>query len=199
VSPSWRKAWEQARQYDEIADVSSIARRYFAMNAFDGVVTIIGVVAGAMVAGVTRPAVVVVTGLTTAVAMGVSGFTGAYLTEAAERERELKRLGKATLRDLHHTRVGRAARFAVVVVTLVDGLSPMLAAGLVLAPFYVAAWLPSITWAYYAALAFSLVVLFALGILLGRISNKGLIVYGIKTTLAGLLAIAASLALGAAQ
>jgi predicted membrane protein (TIGR00267 family) len=192
----WGRAWDEARQYDEIADVGSIARRYFAMNAFDGVVTIIGVVAGAMVAGVTKPGIVVVTGLTTAVAMGVSGFTGAYLTEAAERERGLAKLNKATLRDLHDTRVGRAARFAIVVVTLVDGLSPMLASALVLTPFYFAALMPSIRWAYYGALGFALVVLFGLGLFLGRISKGRLIVYGIKTTLAGAIAIVASLALG---
>ena len=93
----WSDAKARARQYDEIADVSAIARRYFAMNAFDGVVTIIGVLAGAMVAGVTQPDVVVVTGLTTAMAMGISGFTGAFLTEAAERERTLQRLERPTL------------------------------------------------------------------------------------------------------
>lgn len=193
----WSEAWERAREYDEIADVSSIARRYFAMNAFDGVVTIIGVLAGAMAAGIERASVVVVTGLTTAVAMGVSGFTGAYLTEAAERERDLQRLGRSTLRDMHDTRVGRAARFAVVVVTVVDGLSPMVAAALVLTPFYVVAWLPSITWAYRGALVFALLVLFVLGLFLGRISKGGMLAYAIKTTVAGLVAIGASLALGA--
>ena len=195
----WSDAKARARQYDEIADVSAIARRYFAMNAFDGVVTIIGVLAGAMVAGVTQPDVVVVTGLTTAMAMGISGFTGAFLTEAAERERTLQRLERHTLRDQHDTRVGRAARFAVIVVTLVDGLSPMLAAAIVLVPFYLVALLPTIQVAYYGSLGIALAVLFALGMFLGRISRQHVLLYGLKTTLAGLLAIGASLALGAAH
>lgn len=197
MGSTFRELWARAREYEEIADVGAIARRYFAMNAFDGVVTLIGVLGGAMVAGVTEPRVVVVTGLTTALAMGISGFTGAYLTEAAERERDLRRLGRATLRDLHDTSVGRAARFAVIVVTVVDGLSPMLAGALVLVPFYVAAWLPAIVWAYYASLAFALLILFGLGAFLGRISRESLWIYGVKTTLAGVIAILASLFLGA--
>ena len=31
------------QEYDNLAHISEIARRYFAMNAFDGVLTIIGV------------------------------------------------------------------------------------------------------------------------------------------------------------
>ena len=69
------------------ADLTSeIARRYFAMNAFDGVLTIIGVLMGNLVAGVSSAQIVLSTGLTTSGAMGISGLWGAYLTESAERK-----------------------------------------------------------------------------------------------------------------
>ena len=76
------------REYDKLANIGEIARRYFAMNAFDGVLTIIGVLMGNFMAGVQEPRIVVSTGLATCVAMGVSGLWGAYLTEAAERKRD---------------------------------------------------------------------------------------------------------------
>ena len=31
------------QEYDDLANISEIGRRYFAMNAFDGILTIIGV------------------------------------------------------------------------------------------------------------------------------------------------------------
>ena len=189
-------AWRRAKQYDEIADVSSIARRYFAMNAFDGVVTIIGVLGGAMAAGITRPRIIVITGLTTALAMGVSGVTGAYLTETAERRRSLAELEKHTLTDLRQSRVGRASRFAVAVVTALDGLAPMLAAALVLIPFFAADALPSIAWCYRSSFALALAVLFALGAFLGRVSKGNVLVFGIKTTIAGAATIGLSMLLG---
>lgn len=193
---SLRDALARVREYDEIARVGPMARRYFAMNAFDGVVTIIGVLAGAMAAKVTQSSVVIVTGLATALAMGISGFFGAYLTEAAERRRDLADLESQTLRNLASTRVGRANRFAVIVVTVVDGASPMLAAVIVLSPFLLRPWLPGIAWAYRAALIVALVLLFALGGFLGHISRHNKLLYGIKTTLAGVIAIAASQLVG---
>lgn len=82
------------REYDKLANISEIARRYFAMNAFDGVLTIIGVLMGNLVAGVNSAQIVLSTGLTTSVAMGISGLWGAYLTESAERKRDLGELSK---------------------------------------------------------------------------------------------------------
>ncbi len=182
--------------YDDIADVSSIARRYFAMNAFDGVVTIIGVLSGAMAAEIVSESAVLVTGTATAFAMGTSGFIGAYLTETAERTRSLRSLERQTLTDLDGTRVQRAGRFAVAVVTVVDGLSPVVAAMVVLLPFWFSSWMPSIVWAYRASLAVALFTLFGLGWFLGRISRGRAVVYAIKTTIAGVVAIAAGLLLG---
>lgn len=193
---SLREVLARVREYEEIARVGPMARRYFAMNAFDGVVTMIGVLAGAMAAGVTRSSVVLVTGLATALAMGISGFFGAYLTEAAERRRDLAELEAHTLGDLSGSRVGRASRFAVIVVTVVDGTSPMLASVIVLSPFLIVSWLPDIGWAYRAALIVALAMLAALGGFLGHISRDNRLIYAVKTTVAGVIAIAASQLVG---
>jgi predicted membrane protein (TIGR00267 family) len=181
--------WQQIQEYSNLANTGEIARRYFAMNAFDGVLTMIGVLTGSMAAGVDAPEVVVTTGLSTCIAMGISGLWGAYLTESAERKRDLVELGRHTLTDLNHTRIGRASRFAVVVVALVDGLSPFLAALIILIPFFAAEMFPSIVWVYYTSFGVALLTLFALGMFLGRISRENLFLYGIRTVIAGLIAI----------
>jgi len=192
----FRDVLQRLREYDSLANIGEIGRRYFAMNAFDGVLTIIGVLMGNLTAGVNDPHVVVSTGLATCIAMGVSGLWGAYLTEAAERKRDLDELSRYTLTDLNGTRIGRASRVAVVTVALIDGLSPFLAALLVLVPFFVAGLFPAITWVYYTSLGVALLTLFGLGLFLGHVSRGNLILYGIRTIVAGLISILISFLLG---
>lgn len=186
------------REYDKLANISEIARRYFAMNAFDGVLTIIGVLMGNFVANVGDARIVLSTGLATCVAMGVSGLWGAYLTESAERKRDLDELSKVTLTDMTDTRIGRASRAAIVIVAVVDGLSPLMAALIVLIPFFVAGNSQDLTWAYYTALGLALLALFGLGLFLGSISKGRMIIYGLKTILAGVVSIIISFFLGVA-
>jgi predicted membrane protein (TIGR00267 family) len=184
-----RRMLRQFQEYSRIAGIGEIARRYFAMNAFDGVLTIIGVLMGNYTAGVQSPAVVVSTGLATCVAMGVSGLWGAYLTESAERKRGLDDLSSHTLTDLNDTKIGRAARIAVIVVAVVDGLAPFAAALVVLLPFFFSRYLRDITMSYYLSLGLAMVSLFALGAFLGRVAKTNLIISGIKMIGAGAVAI----------
>ena len=187
----------ELREYSDLANIGEIARRYFAMNAFDGVLTIIGVLMGNYVAHVRDAKVVIVTGFSTCMAMGISGLWGAYLTESAERKRDLDDLENHTLTDLSGTKIGRASRVAVVVVALVDGLAPFLAALVVLLPFFFSGLLADIVFSYYASLGMALVVLFAVGAFLGKVSKQNLIVSGVKMIAAGLVSILLSYFLGA--
>lgn len=184
-----RRLVDQANQYNNIANIGGIARRYFVMNAFDGVLTIIGVLMGNMAAGVTNPNIVITTGLSTSIAMGISGLWGSYLTESAERKHDLDELSSSTLTDLNDSRIGRASRFAAITVSIVDGISPFLAALLVLIPFFIHNMFPSVQSVYYTALGASLLTLFALGVFLGNISKENLIISGIKTGIAGVASI----------
>lgn len=189
---SIRNLLARAQEYDQLVNISEIARRYFVMNAFDGVLTIIGVLVGNLTAGVEDPNVVLSTGLATSVAMGISGLWGAYLTESAERQRDLDELSRYTLTDLNGTRIGRAARVAAVSVAVVDGLSPFLAALVVLSPFIASDLFSDVTWVYYTSLTIALIALFSLGLFLGRISRGNVVVFGLKTVLAGVVSIVIS-------
>jgi len=159
------------------------------MNAFDGVLTIIGVLMGNYMAHVREPAIVISTGLSTCVAMGVSGLWGAYLTESAERKRDLDELQNHTLTDLSRTKIGRASRAAVVIVALVDGLAPFISALVVLVPFFLSDLLPAVTISYYLSLGMALGALFSLGAFLGKVSSQNLFVAGLKMITAGLVSI----------
>ena len=186
-------AYQRWRDLSELSGAGAIARRAFANNSFDGVLTMMGVVMGSYAVGVQDPKVVLVTGLSTAVAIGISGGWGAYLTESAERRHEIAELEKTTLTDLSDTKIGRAARSAVWTVAAVDGLSPFLSAFLVVIPFFFVPLLRTITIAYYASAVMALVALFGLGVYLAVVSGENKAGYGVKTMIAGIVSMAVTL------
>ena len=180
---------DNLREYERIAGFWQIARRALANNAFDGVLTMVGVVMGQWIGGVENPATVILTGAATSISIGVSGLWGAYLAESAERGRELAELEKISLTDLGETKIGRASRAAVIIVSLVDGLSPLVSSLIVLTPFFFASFAGGIAISYVVSMALALVCLFGLGMFLGHISGRSLIGYGIRTAIAGVVAI----------
>ena len=105
-------------------------------------------------------------------------------------------MNRFTLTDLKDTRIGKAGRAAVLIVAIVDGLSPFMAALIVLIPFFTVGLFPDITWAYYTSLGLALLTLFSLGLFLGRVSRGNMIVYGFKTILAGVVSILIAFLLG---
>jgi predicted membrane protein (TIGR00267 family) len=187
----WLRArLDTLRHYHSVAEVSEIARRYFAMNAFDGVLTTLGVLVGGYVAKVHSKHQIIAVGLGAAVAMGVSGFYGSYLIERAERDRALRELEDVTLSSLEDSDIAAASTYATIVIALVDGLSPFIAALLVLMPFLVGT--VPIHSAYLVGMAIAFVELFLLGLFLGRVSRQRLIWSGVKLTMAGILCLALS-------
>jgi len=180
---------DNLREYERIAGFWQIARRALANNAFDGVLTMVGVVMGQWIGGVESAATVILTGIATSISIGISGLWGAYLAESAERGRELAELEKISLTDLGETKIGRASRIAVIVVSLVDGLSPLVSSLIVLTPFFLAALIGDMMVCYVVSMALALVCLFGLGMFLGHISGRSLIGYGIRTAIAGVVAI----------
>jgi predicted membrane protein (TIGR00267 family) len=197
--PPARASWLRAkiatlRHYHEVAAVGEIARRYFAMNAFDGVLTTMGVLVGAYLGDVRNAHAVISVGLAAAVAMGVSGFYGSYLVERAERDRSLRELEEATLSKLDDSDIAAASTYATIVVALVDGLSPFAASLVVLIPFFLSG-LIAVHDAYFVSLGIAFVELFFLGVFLGRVSRQRLILSGAKLTGAGIVCLALSLLL----
>ncbi len=195
LPPSLRARLRQGHEYIEISGVAEIARRAFGKNAFDGVLTMMGVVMGSFVVGIEDPAVIIISGISTSVALGISGGWGAQLSESAERRLDIIKLEKIMLTPLTETKIGHASRMAVWVVTAVDGLSPFLSAFFVVIPFFLTPLLPTIDYAYYASMGMALVTLFVLGIYLAYVGHEDKVKFGIKTMIAGIVAIIVSFSL----
>jgi len=99
------KKW---KDYAEMSDLGIIARRKFFNNCFDGALTCAGIVSGVFVlflAGVSEntPGSIVVLGFSTALAIGISGLWGAFLSEEAERKKKIIDLTKEMVIINHET------------------------------------------------------------------------------------------------
>jgi predicted membrane protein (TIGR00267 family) len=183
-----RKRIARYREYLETSKAHEIARRLFVMNAFDGALTIMGMVIGAHFSGVVDPHIVITAGIAGSLAMGISGISGAYLSERAERKRDLKKLEMAMLQNMNGTHYARATEFASIIVAVVDGISPALSAAILVTPYF---FVPGISmlWAFYLSLGLALAILFTLGVFLARISDEKPIISGIQMILVGIITI----------
>ena len=76
-------------------------------------------------------------------------------------------------------------------------MAPALAALIVLTPLFFGSLIQNPVLSYGLAGGLALLCLFALGIFLGKVSEKNLIGFGFKTLLAGIVAIAINFLLGA--
>jgi len=183
-----KKTIKKWKKYSEISGVGAITRRYFVMNAFDGALTMLGVVIGAYVAGVLNSITIISAGIAGSIAMGASGMSGAYMTEKAERSKKLKELEKAMLTNLRDGLHGKSQRFATFFAAIVDGVSPALAAMAVISPFFLANFgIIDPETAFYACIGLTLSVLVSLGIYLAKISDESMSRYGLQMLAVGII------------
>jgi len=171
--------------YFQITGAQKIIRRYFAMNAFDGAMTSLGVVIGAYLSQIHDPRSVIGVIITSGIAMMVSGFSGTYMTESAERSHSLNELEDAMLVNLDDTVYGRANRFISVFAALVDGSAPFMASIPSVVPFLLVPRLIDVATAFIASIGASLFTLFILGVYLGRISGENILYSGLKMVVSG--------------
>ncbi|MDH3687920.1 MAG: hypothetical protein OEU36_00360 [Gammaproteobacteria bacterium] len=151
-----------------------IARRYFVTNGFDGALTMLGLMLGFHLSGTVALRVVISACLGAAIALAMSGLTSAYVSETAERKKALKELENAMVTDLGETAHGAAARLIPWLIALVNGMAPFLIALIIITPIWFSAFtdveLPLDPIQCSIGIAF--IVIFLLGVFLGRIGGE---------------------------
>lgn len=188
---------EKIKFYIRVMRGEEILRRYFIMNAFDGALTMLGVILGAVMAGATNERIIIGAGVSASFAMGVSGFVGAFMTERAERERVIKELERVLLTDLDGTMLSKASLAMTVIAAIIDGVAPAFASLTASIPFFlVAIKLIDFFQAVYISLAIIMLMLLTLGIILGKVSRASIIKYGLTMVASGILVALLSLIIG---
>ncbi|OGS43974.1 MAG: hypothetical protein A3K76_00600 [Euryarchaeota archaeon RBG_13_57_23] len=164
----------------------AIARRYFVIGAFDGALTILGVILGAyVVEGHAHPELamqlILGAGLAGGIALAVSSTVGAYEAERVEHILSHQHLEKAMLRPVEGTRKD-AMRVSITVSAIVHGVAPLLAAFVPLVPFF----FMSLDNAVLTAIILTLAFLFVLGAYLGSLIKEMIVYTGLRFVIAGL-------------
>ena len=163
---------------------SDIVRRYFIVNGFDGALTMLGLIMGFLFSSSVELSVILNACLGAAIALGMSGMSSAYVSESAERHRELAKLEDAMLSDLQDSAHGEAARRVPWLIALVNGLSPLIISLLILIPLFLSiAGIMLPVSPLYISIVIALVLIFLLGVFLGRIAGVSWIRSGIQTSL----------------
>ena len=169
----------------------SIARRYMVTNGFDGALTMLGMITGFYTTGMTELSVAITACLGAAIALFISGISSAYLSEKAEREKELRELEQALVVDLKESDYGRASRYLPIFVALVNGLSPLLLALVILLPLFLAEEKQAVstTSPFISAIAVGLLCVFSLGVFLGKINKKFWLWSGLRALIIALVTV----------
>lgn len=164
-----------------------IARRYFVVNGFDGALAMLGIVTGFYVSGETDPVVIKTTCIGAAIALAMSGISSAYVSETAERRRELRALEEAMIADLEDSVYGQARQLVPAVIALVNGFAPLVISLLIILPFWLSTLIPTFPFPpLQSSIAVAMAVIFLLGVFLGKISETFWLLAGIQTLMIAL-------------
>ncbi len=185
---------ERARYYDELTGVFAISRRYFVIGAFDGALTVLGLILGAT--GYSdSPSLILAAGFATSVALAVSSTFGAFEAESVEQDLAHDEIQSAMLRKVGGDKVA-AHRFAKVVSSLVHGVAPLVAGLLPLASFLLVPSVLTFREAIVAAAGTTLVFLFVLGAYLGTLTKRNVVMAGVRLVTVAMATAALSLIIG---
>ena len=170
----------------ELTRSASIARRYFVIGAFDGALTILGVIIGAYVAEASvdpelAKQLIIGAGLAGGIALAVSSAVGAYEAERVEHLLSHKNLEQAMLSQVDGTR-REAMTVSIIVSAIVHGVAPLIAAIVPLIPFF---FMP-LHDAVVAGIVITMMFLFALGGFLGSLIKETFLYTGLRFVIAGL-------------
>ncbi len=180
VLRAWRR---RLREYDEITNVRPIIRRYFVIGAFDGALTVLGIIIGASAFGdlEAHKVLVVSASFGAAIALAVSSAVGAYEAERVEKKLDIRTIERAMLARLSEEHQ-EAFRFAAILSAIVHWIAPLIAGLLPVIPFL----LLDARTATVLAVIITLVILFALGAYLGNLVRERVLVTGMRFAAAGI-------------
>jgi predicted membrane protein (TIGR00267 family) len=180
--------FKRLRHFVSISRSHRIARRYFVVNGFDGALTMLGLLMGFYFSSGVKLSVAITACLGAAIALGMSGFSSAYLSEAAERKREFHKLQTAMVSDLNGSAHEEASRWVPLLIALVNGISPLIISLLIISPLWLeqaGVILP--VEALEAAIGVAFLLIFFLGVFLGTVSGVFWLYAGLQALVIALL------------
>jgi predicted membrane protein (TIGR00267 family) len=170
--------------------VGPIIRRFFINTLFDSTFMLLGIIVGSAFAGAASGLnVIILTMLTTSLALGISTGVSVYEAESLEQERKIADLEKALFTDLKDTSIQKTSKNTIIIVTLINFATPLFSCALTITPFVlVAIGILSLDMAGWISVVLALSTLFGAGVYMGRIGKTNPYKKGLRMVAFGVLA-----------
>lgn len=173
----------------KLEGVGPIIRRFFINTLFDSTFMLLGIIVGSALAAEAGLRVIMVTMLTTSIALGISTGVSVYEAESLEQEKKIEDLEKALFTDLTDTSIQKTAKNTILLATIINFGTPLLSCTITIIPFIlVGAGLLEISIAGWISVALALGTLFVAGVYMGRIGQTNPYKKGARMVVFGVLA-----------
>ncbi len=170
-------------------DVGPIIRRFFINTLFDSTFMLLGIIVGAAFAPNASLGVVLITMVSSSLALGISTGISVYEAESLERERKISELEKALFRDLSGTRIEKRARSVIALVSIINFSTPLISCAVIISPLALAACSAlTVDIAVWLSIILALSTLFSAGAYFGRLGKKNPWMKGLRMVIFGLAA-----------
>jgi len=172
--------------------VGPIIRRFFINTLFDSTFMLLVIIVGSAFAGAAAGLnVIIITMLTTSLALGISTGVSVYEAESLEQERKIADLEKALFTDLKDTSIKKTAKYTILIATLINFATPLFSCAVTISPFIlVAMGILPLNIAGWISVALALSTLFGAGVYMGRIGKTNPYKKGLRMVAFGVLAFA---------
>ena len=153
---------------------------------------LLGIIVGSAFAGAAAGLnIIILTMLTTSLALGISTGVSVYEAESLEQERKIADLEKALFTDLEDTNIQKTAKYTIIIATLINFATPLFSCALTITPFVlVAIGILPLDVAGWISVALALSTLFGAGVYMGRIGKTNPYKKGLRMVAFGVLAFA---------
>jgi predicted membrane protein (TIGR00267 family) len=151
---------------------------------------LLGIIVGSAFAGAAAGLnVIIITMLTTSLALGISTGVSVYEAESLEQERKIADLEKALFTDLKDTSIQKTAKYTILIATLINFATPLFSCAVTISPFIlVAMGILPLNIAGWISVALALSTLFGAGVYMGRIGKTNPYKKGLRMVAFGVLA-----------
>lgn len=162
-------------------------RRYFVNTMFDTTFVVLGIIIGSALTADADKGLVITTIVTSCVALAISTGSSVYEAESLEQTRRLDEIGRAMLRSVDETNLGKAAKTSAIIIALANSMAPLMASAIIISPFLLIGG-GSLLTAAEASIVLAIVMLFVTGFIMGRLSDRNPWWKGLRMAMVGLVA-----------
>jgi len=162
-------------------------RRFFVNPMFDSTFVILGILIASAFSSEPSLRTVIVTIVTSSVALGISTGISVFEAETMEQSIKMREMERAMLTSLEDTRLHSISRYTIMLVAAVNFCAPIVSGVITLSPFLLVGE-QDIQLAAYVSLGLAIAILFVVGAAMGRAGERNPWKQGTRMAVAGVVA-----------